>query len=282
MLVGKMSRSTDAVVRATCSSALGLLLKSSSSLSWREAQNGPRWFDDLWGPRLNSATDVATRWWCVWADSDSQLYSKSRLYVFLPCCFPAQVYPRRPQLKLRRRVARRRNVRWWAPCKFTWMDCVFWCSNPWSFACFGMSVAWSGVWTPPATSSDAELPLFNKGDFRAQVWSQIAFHVTAGSSDTDLFDYGVYRKRRLQPLRMCLEWCSARPAVIKQVIGWGGRNQWREPLGNRDTVRAFTWGAHQSQAAIKTRQWHYRKCVRADRVTPSHLFIITHLHCWVC
>lgn len=167
-------------------------------------------------------------------------------------------------------------------CKFTWMDCVFWCSNPWSFACFGMSVAWSGVWTPPATSSDAELPLFNKGDFRAQVWSQIAFHVTAGSSDTDLFDYGVYRKRRLQPLRMCLEWCSARPAVIKQVIGWGGRNQWREPLGNRDTVRAFTWGAHQSQAAIKTRQWHYRKCVRADRVTPSHLFIITHLHCWVC
>ncbi|KAK4789666.1 hypothetical protein SAY86_016970 [Trapa natans] len=41
MLVGKMSRSTDAVVRATCSSALGLLMKSSNSLSWREPQNGP-------------------------------------------------------------------------------------------------------------------------------------------------------------------------------------------------------------------------------------------------
>uniref|UniRef100_A0A2C9VCM9 Uncharacterized protein n=1 Tax=Manihot esculenta TaxID=3983 RepID=A0A2C9VCM9_MANES len=35
MLVGKMSRSADAVVRATCSSALGLLLKSTNSLSWR-------------------------------------------------------------------------------------------------------------------------------------------------------------------------------------------------------------------------------------------------------
>ncbi|XP_050910531.1 protein SHOOT GRAVITROPISM 6 isoform X7 [Lathyrus oleraceus] len=35
MLVGKMSRSPDAVVRATCSSALGLLLKSSNSCSWR-------------------------------------------------------------------------------------------------------------------------------------------------------------------------------------------------------------------------------------------------------
>ncbi|OWM69676.1 hypothetical protein CDL15_Pgr025525 [Punica granatum] len=38
MLVGKMSRSADAVVRATCSSALGLLLKSSNSVSWREAR----------------------------------------------------------------------------------------------------------------------------------------------------------------------------------------------------------------------------------------------------
>ncbi|XP_024022984.1 protein SHOOT GRAVITROPISM 6 [Morus notabilis] len=35
VLVGKMSRSSDAVVRATCSSALGLLLKSINSLSWR-------------------------------------------------------------------------------------------------------------------------------------------------------------------------------------------------------------------------------------------------------
>ncbi|KAL5546037.1 hypothetical protein UlMin_005724 [Ulmus minor] len=38
MLVGKMSRSADAVVRATCSSALGLLLKSTNSLSWRAAR----------------------------------------------------------------------------------------------------------------------------------------------------------------------------------------------------------------------------------------------------
>lgn len=30
-----MSRSPDAVVRATCSSALGLLLKSPNSSSWR-------------------------------------------------------------------------------------------------------------------------------------------------------------------------------------------------------------------------------------------------------
>lgn len=35
VLVGKMSRSAEAVVRATSSSALGLLLKSSNSLSWR-------------------------------------------------------------------------------------------------------------------------------------------------------------------------------------------------------------------------------------------------------
>ncbi|KAM7255099.1 hypothetical protein ACFE04_020340 [Oxalis oulophora] len=38
MLVGKMSRSGDAVVRAACSSALGLLLKSNSSGSWRSAR----------------------------------------------------------------------------------------------------------------------------------------------------------------------------------------------------------------------------------------------------
>ncbi|XAR69166.1 hypothetical protein NMG60_11000655 [Bertholletia excelsa] len=38
MLVGKMSRSTDAIVRATCSSALGLLLKSTNSLSWRSSR----------------------------------------------------------------------------------------------------------------------------------------------------------------------------------------------------------------------------------------------------
>ncbi|XP_010325956.1 protein SHOOT GRAVITROPISM 6 isoform X1 [Solanum lycopersicum] len=36
MLVGKMSRSTDAIVRATCSSALGLLLKSSNASSWKD------------------------------------------------------------------------------------------------------------------------------------------------------------------------------------------------------------------------------------------------------
>lgn len=35
LLVGKANRSADAVVRATCSSALGLLLKSTNSLSWR-------------------------------------------------------------------------------------------------------------------------------------------------------------------------------------------------------------------------------------------------------
>lgn len=35
MLVGKMSRSTDAIVRAACSSSLGMLLKSSNSLFWR-------------------------------------------------------------------------------------------------------------------------------------------------------------------------------------------------------------------------------------------------------
>ncbi|CAL5387693.1 unnamed protein product [Camellia sinensis] len=38
LLVGKMSRSADAIVRATCSSALGLLLKSTLSLSWRTAR----------------------------------------------------------------------------------------------------------------------------------------------------------------------------------------------------------------------------------------------------
>ncbi|GMH09863.1 hypothetical protein Nepgr_011704 [Nepenthes gracilis] len=38
MLVGKMSRSADAIVRATCSSALGMLLKSSNSLMWRSAR----------------------------------------------------------------------------------------------------------------------------------------------------------------------------------------------------------------------------------------------------
>ncbi|XP_006354395.1 protein SHOOT GRAVITROPISM 6 isoform X1 [Solanum tuberosum] len=36
MLVGKMSRSTDAIVRATCSSALSLLLKSSNASSWKD------------------------------------------------------------------------------------------------------------------------------------------------------------------------------------------------------------------------------------------------------
>ncbi|KAK8975537.1 hypothetical protein V6N11_034544 [Hibiscus sabdariffa] len=36
MLVGKMSRSADAVVRARSSSAFGLLLKSTNSISWRE------------------------------------------------------------------------------------------------------------------------------------------------------------------------------------------------------------------------------------------------------
>ncbi|KAL2487315.1 Protein SHOOT GRAVITROPISM 6 [Abeliophyllum distichum] len=38
MLVGKMSRSPDAIVRATCSSALGLLLKSANSISWKAAR----------------------------------------------------------------------------------------------------------------------------------------------------------------------------------------------------------------------------------------------------
>ncbi|KAJ9555338.1 hypothetical protein OSB04_009952 [Centaurea solstitialis] len=35
LLVGKASRSTDAIVRATCSSALGMLLKSANLISWR-------------------------------------------------------------------------------------------------------------------------------------------------------------------------------------------------------------------------------------------------------
>ncbi|KAF9680217.1 hypothetical protein SADUNF_Sadunf06G0098200 [Salix dunnii] len=38
MLMGKMSRSPDATVRAACSSALGLLLKSTNSLLWRMAR----------------------------------------------------------------------------------------------------------------------------------------------------------------------------------------------------------------------------------------------------
>lgn len=38
LLVGKMSRSSHAVVRATCFSALGLLLKSTNSRSWREVR----------------------------------------------------------------------------------------------------------------------------------------------------------------------------------------------------------------------------------------------------
>ncbi|XP_022767243.1 protein SHOOT GRAVITROPISM 6-like isoform X13 [Durio zibethinus] len=38
MLVGKMSRSADAVVRATSSLAFGLLLKSTNSISWRAAR----------------------------------------------------------------------------------------------------------------------------------------------------------------------------------------------------------------------------------------------------
>ncbi|KAJ0027551.1 hypothetical protein Pint_35766 [Pistacia integerrima] len=37
MLVSKMSRSTEAIVRATCSSSLGLLLKPANSASWRTA-----------------------------------------------------------------------------------------------------------------------------------------------------------------------------------------------------------------------------------------------------
>ncbi|XP_043703621.1 protein SHOOT GRAVITROPISM 6 isoform X1 [Telopea speciosissima] len=38
MLVGKMSRSPDTVVRATCSSALGMLLKCTNLVSWRASQ----------------------------------------------------------------------------------------------------------------------------------------------------------------------------------------------------------------------------------------------------
>uniref|UniRef100_A0A2N9GP57 Maestro/Maestro-like HEAT-repeats domain-containing protein n=1 Tax=Fagus sylvatica TaxID=28930 RepID=A0A2N9GP57_FAGSY len=37
-LVGKLSRSADAIVRATSSSAVGLLLKFSNSLSWKVAR----------------------------------------------------------------------------------------------------------------------------------------------------------------------------------------------------------------------------------------------------
>ncbi|XP_050226540.1 protein SHOOT GRAVITROPISM 6 [Mercurialis annua] len=39
LLVGKMSHSADAVVRATCSSALGLLLKSTNALSWKSSSS---------------------------------------------------------------------------------------------------------------------------------------------------------------------------------------------------------------------------------------------------
>lgn len=35
MLVGKMGRTTDAIVRATSASSLTLLLKSANSTSWR-------------------------------------------------------------------------------------------------------------------------------------------------------------------------------------------------------------------------------------------------------
>ncbi|XP_074269139.1 protein SHOOT GRAVITROPISM 6 isoform X2 [Silene latifolia] len=38
MIVGKMNRSTDAVVRAACSSSLGILLKSGNYSSWRSAR----------------------------------------------------------------------------------------------------------------------------------------------------------------------------------------------------------------------------------------------------
>ncbi|KAK3013387.1 hypothetical protein RJ639_010056 [Escallonia herrerae] len=38
ILLGKTNRSADAIVRATCSSALGLLLKSANSLPWRAAR----------------------------------------------------------------------------------------------------------------------------------------------------------------------------------------------------------------------------------------------------
>ncbi|KAK3043023.1 hypothetical protein RJ639_002591 [Escallonia herrerae] len=38
ILLGKTNRSADAIVRATCSSALGLLLKSTNSLPWRAAR----------------------------------------------------------------------------------------------------------------------------------------------------------------------------------------------------------------------------------------------------
>ena len=38
MLVNKMSHSPDEIVRAACSSSLGILLKSSYSLSWRSTR----------------------------------------------------------------------------------------------------------------------------------------------------------------------------------------------------------------------------------------------------
>lgn len=57
MLISKMSHSADEIVRATCSSALGLLLKSTNLLQWRasgldradSARERP-WFRVYWKP----------------------------------------------------------------------------------------------------------------------------------------------------------------------------------------------------------------------------------------
>ncbi|KAL7594217.1 protein SHOOT GRAVITROPISM 6 [Lactuca sativa] len=53
LLVGKASRSTDAIVRATCSSALGMLLKSGNSVSWR----AERLFDHIESGRSSYSID---------------------------------------------------------------------------------------------------------------------------------------------------------------------------------------------------------------------------------
>lgn len=52
-MVGKASRSTDAIVRATCSSALGMLLKSGNSVSWR----AERLFDHIESGRSSYSID---------------------------------------------------------------------------------------------------------------------------------------------------------------------------------------------------------------------------------
>ncbi|KVH90493.1 Armadillo-like helical, partial [Cynara cardunculus var. scolymus] len=60
LLVGKASRSTDAIVRATCSSALGMLLKSANLISWRADR-----LDRIDSGRSSIDSESSTRRICV-------------------------------------------------------------------------------------------------------------------------------------------------------------------------------------------------------------------------